>query len=53
MKLFSMFSRPAWESADADKRARAVASLHDAALIARLPDIARHDADAKVRLAAV
>lgn len=53
MKLFSMFSRPAWESADADKRARAVASLPDAALIARLPDIARHDADAKVRLAAV
>ena len=53
MKLFSMFSRPAWESADADKRARAVASLHDAALIARLPDIARHDADAKVRLASV
>ena len=53
MKLFSMFSRPAWESADVDKRARAVASLGDAELIARLPDIARHDADAKVRLAAV
>lgn len=53
MKLFSMFSRPAWESADADKRARAVATLADAALIERLPDIVRHDADAKVRLAAV
>ncbi|MBP7622839.1 MAG: hypothetical protein KA763_02620, partial [Xanthomonadales bacterium] len=53
MKLFSMFSRPAWESADADKRARAVATVVDGVLIERLPDIARHDADAKVRLAAV
>lgn len=53
MKLFSLFSRPAWESADADKRAQAVASSHEAALTERLPDIARHDADAKVRLAAV
>lgn len=53
MKLFSLFSRPAWESADADKRARAVSTLHDPALTERLPDIARHDADAKVRLAAV
>lgn len=53
MKLFSIFSRPAWESADADKRAGAVSSLVDATLLQRLPDIARHDADAKVRLAAV
>ncbi|MBK7042459.1 MAG: hypothetical protein IPH50_01305 [Rhodanobacteraceae bacterium] len=53
MKLFSMFSRPAWESADADKRARAVATLADSAMVERLPDIARHDADAKVRLAAI
>ena len=53
MKLFSLFSRPVWESADADKRAQAVASSHEAALTERLPDIARHDADAKVRLAAV
>lgn len=53
MKLLSMFSRPAWESADVDKRARAVASQADASLLERLPDIARHDADAKVRLAAV
>lgn len=53
MKLFSMFSRPAWESADADKRARAVATLADSAMVERLPDVARHDADAKVRLAAI
>lgn len=53
MKLFSLFSRPAWESADADKRARAVAHASDAALLERLPEIVRHDADAKVRLAAV
>lgn len=53
MKLFSLFSRPAWESADVDKRAIAVATSDDPSLLARLPDIARHDADAKVRLAAV
>ncbi|MBK6728776.1 MAG: hypothetical protein IPG63_16415 [Xanthomonadales bacterium] len=53
MKLFSLFSRPAWESADADKRAQAVTTSQDSALTERLPDIARHDADAKVRLAAV
>lgn len=53
MKLFSLFSRPAWENADASKRAHAVASLQDAALAEKLPEIARHDADAKVRLAAV
>lgn len=53
MKLFSLFSRPAWESADVDKRAIAVATEDDPSLLARLPDVARHDADAKVRLAAV
>ena len=53
MKLFSLFSRPAWENADAGKRAHAVASANDVALLERLPEIARHDADAKVRLAAV
>lgn len=53
MKLFSMFARPAWESADPDKRARAVSESTDTALLAKLPDLARHDADAKVRLAAV
>ncbi len=53
MKLFSLFSRPAWENADANKRAHAVANLQDAVLAEKLPEIARHDADAKVRLAAV
>lgn len=53
MKWFSFLSKPAWESADPAKRAAAVASDTHADLLARIPDLARHDSDADVRKAAV
>lgn len=53
MKLFSMFRKPAWEHSDPARRAEAVASAQDPALTQKLPDLARHDADASVRRAAL
>ena len=52
-KWLSILSRPAFESANPDKRARAVASDNSEELQVRLPDLARHDNDAKVRMAAL
>ncbi len=49
MSLFSSFRKPAWQSANADKRAAAVASDTDADLIAALPQLAVEDTDAGVR----
>lgn len=49
MKLLSSLRKPAWQSADAARRAAAVESGHDPDLIAALPAIATGDADADVR----
>ena len=53
MSLMSWFSKPAWQSRDAAKRADAVAHGRDAALLAELPQIVRNDVDARVRRAAL
>jgi exonuclease SbcC len=53
MKWLSFLSKPAWESADAGKRAAAVAHESHPDLVRRIADFARHDADADVRKAAV
>jgi len=53
MKLFSLFRKPAWEHSDPARRADAVSNGTDAALLDKLPDLARHDADASVRRAAL
>ncbi|MBK8286841.1 MAG: hypothetical protein IPK97_19340 [Ahniella sp.] len=53
MKLFSLFRKPAWEHSDAARRAEAVSTGSDAVLLGKLPDLARHDADATVRRAAL
>jgi DNA repair protein SbcC/Rad50 len=53
MSLFSFFSRPAWQSRDAARRAEAVASDRNPALLAELPQILRNDLDARVRRAAL
>lgn len=53
MSLFSLLRKPAWEHRDASRRAAAVASDAHPELIAKLPDLARNDADAGVRLAAI
>lgn len=53
MKWLSFLSKPAWESADPAKRANAVAQESHPDLLGRIPDFARHDADAQVRKAAV
>ncbi len=52
MKIFGFLSKPAWESRDAGERRRALAESQDPALIARLAEFARNDADAEVRAAA-
>lgn len=52
-KWLSILSRPAFESANPDKRAQAVASDPSGELLSRLPDLARHDNDAQVRMAAL
>lgn len=52
-KWLSILSRPAFESANPDKRAQAVADETSHELLARLPDLARHDNDPKVRMAAL
>jgi len=43
---------PAWQNRDPSTRADAVAHMQDQALLAKLPEIAKTDADAKVRHAA-
>lgn len=53
MSLFSLFRKPAWEHRDPDRRAAAVASQTHPDLVARLPELARQDPDAPVRLAAL
>jgi DNA repair protein SbcC/Rad50 len=53
MKFSRIFFKPRWQSKDAATRRGAVAELSDAELIAALPTIARNDADAGVRLAAL
>lgn len=53
MKWLSFLSKPAWESADPAKRAIAVAEESHPDLLGKIPDFARHDADARVRKAAV
>lgn len=53
MSLFSLLRKPAWEHQDPSRRAAAVASEAHPDLIAKLPELVRHDADAGVRLAAL
>lgn len=53
MSLLSWLSRPAWQSRDTAKRADAVAHGRAPALLAELPQIARNDAEAVVRRAAL
>ncbi|HSX63036.1 MAG TPA: DUF349 domain-containing protein [Tahibacter sp.] len=53
MKLARFLFKPRWQSKDVATRRGAVAELNDAELVAALPTIARNDADAGVRLAAL
>lgn len=53
MGLRTTLFGPPWQHRDADTRAEAVAQLQDKALLAELPKIARTDADATVRRAAI
>ena len=53
MSLARFFSKPRWQSKDESVRRAAVAADGDAALIESLPRLAREDADAGVRLAAM
>ena len=53
MSIFSWFSRPAWHTRDALKRADAVARGRESALLAELPQIVRNDPDTGVRRAAL
>jgi len=53
MKLLRLLLKPKWQHKDPAVRRDAVASADDAELHAALPDIARGDADAGVRLAAL
>lgn len=53
MKLARFLFKPRWQSKDVATRRGAVAELSDAELVAALPAIARNDADAGVRLAAL
>lgn len=53
MSLFSWMSRPAWQSRDPARRADAVASGQQAAMLAELPQILRGDPDLRVRRAAL
>lgn len=53
MRFFGFRSKPDWQHTDATRRASAVASGTSADLLAALPDIARRDADPRVRLAAI
>ncbi|MBB5207530.1 hypothetical protein [Chiayiivirga flava] len=53
MSLFSLLRKPAWEHRDAARRADAAARDTSPELLQKLPDLARNDADAQVRLAAL
>ncbi|MCB1568152.1 MAG: hypothetical protein KDI69_04960, partial [Xanthomonadales bacterium] len=53
MSPLPLLRKPEWEQRDASRRAAAVTRLNHPDLLARLPDIARSDVDAKVRGAAV
>ncbi|MBX3604075.1 MAG: DUF349 domain-containing protein [Piscinibacter sp.] len=53
MNLARFFSKPRWQSNDADVRRDAVAGDDDAGLRAVLPQLAKEDPDAGVRLAAL
>jgi len=53
MKLARLLFKPKWLDKNPDVRRRAVANDHDAELIAALPELARSDADAGVRIAAL
>lgn len=53
MRLFGFRSKPDWQHADATRRAVAVASGTSPELLAALADIARTDADPRVRMAAI
>ena len=53
MSLFSLLRKPAWEHRDVARRAAAVAQETAPELLQKLPDLARNDPDAQVRLAAL
>jgi hypothetical protein len=53
MNLARLLFKPKWQDKNADVRRAAVASANDAELVAALPQIARADTDAGVRLAAL
>lgn len=53
MSLRKRWFGPEWQHRDAERRARAVSSANDAALLDQLPEIARTDTDEAVRLAAL
>jgi hypothetical protein len=53
MKLAKFLFKPKWQDKDANVRGAAVAADTDAELLAALPEIARRDEDAGVRLAAL
>ncbi len=53
MSILDKLFKPRWQSSDANVRRAAVVDGNDADLVAALPRIARSDADAQVRLAAM
>ncbi len=53
MSLFSRFRRPAWQHADADRRAEAVRSDHSPELLTQLLALAANDPSVEVRKAAI
>lgn len=53
MGMFSFLSRPDWQSRDAGKRASALATSRDPAMLQALPQILRQDPAAAVRRAAL
>jgi len=53
MKLGKLLFKPNWQDKDANVRRAAVVTDADAELVTALPEIARRDADAGVRLAAL
>lgn len=53
MKFFGLLRKPDWENKDAAVRLRAVQGSRDAALLARLPELAQTDPDPRVRAAAL
>src|SRR6478736_1963380 len=53
MKIAKLLFKPKWQDKDAALRRAAVSADDDIDLVAALPEIARRDADAGVRLAAL